>query len=81
MRGGKSFFRVKEGVREEESVLMDLEWSEMVLGYYKGVFVIFLVATSMLMKSSVFHESTCQELQTFYPKYFFAIAHEHAREN
>ena len=37
MRGDKSFFRVEEGWGKEESVLMDLEWNEMVLDYYKGV--------------------------------------------
>ena len=37
MRRGRSFFRVKEGGEEEESVLIGFEWNEMGLGCFKGV--------------------------------------------
>ena len=42
-------------------------------------YITLLVGMSMLMNSSVFHESIYQELQTFCPKCFFVV-HEHAHE-
>ena len=37
MRRGRSFFRVEDGGREEESVLMGFEWNKMGLGFFKGI--------------------------------------------
>ena len=80
MRRGRSFFKVEEEEGGEESVLMGFEWNQMGFGCFKVFCVIFLVGTSMLVNSSVFLKYAHQELQNFYPKRSFAIAHKHACE-
>ena len=59
---------------------MGFEWNEMGLDYFRSVLCHFSRGMSMLINSSVFHESAGQELQNFYPKHSFVVAHEHAHE-